>query len=156
MALTPPDFFGWVVPHTLAAMAWPRQLRNDLKFLQETDIQVVVTLTKRTLNMPLIEEFGFEYHHLPLVDFAAPDLPSIARFVNIINRAKIEGKKTIVHCHAGRGRTGTMIACYLVSLGTPPAQALHEVRRRRPGSIETPEQEAAVHAYAARERGGEE
>ena len=53
-----------------------------------------------------------------------------------------------VHCHMGRGRTGTMLACYLLqSRGIDASTAIREIRRMRPGSIETSEQERLVHTY---------
>jgi len=55
----------------------------------------------------------------------------------------------VVSCYAGIGRTGTVLACYLVHRGEEPAEAIIRVRRLRPGSIETPEQETAVRQYAA-------
>ena len=54
----------------------------------------------------------------------------------------------VVHCGAGMGRTGTMLACYLVGQGYAAQDALAEVRQRRPGSVETLEQEAVIHEYA--------
>lgn len=50
-----------------------------------------------------------------------------------------------VHCRAGYGRTGTMLACYLVAVeGYSAAGAITETRRRRSWSIETEQQEQAV------------
>ena len=53
----------------------------------------------------------------------------------------------MVHCSAGLGRTGTMLASYLVQRGSNTAEALAQVRKRRPGSIETADQELAVCDY---------
>lgn len=48
----------------------------------------------------------------------------------------------------GRGRTGVMAACYLVHFqGFYPQSAIGTVRQQRPGSIETFQQERAVHKY---------
>jgi atypical dual specificity phosphatase len=47
------------------------------------------------------------------------------------------------------GRTGTMLACYLVHRDTDPRAALAQVRHHRPGSVETWAQELAVYEYAA-------
>ena len=52
-----------------------------------------------------------------------------------------------VHCELGLGRTGTMLACYLVSQGREgysAGRAILKTRRRRTESIETSEQERAV------------
>ncbi|NWY34460.1 DUS23 phosphatase, partial [Pheucticus melanocephalus] len=45
----------------------------------------------------------------------------------------------------GHGRTGTLLACYLCKEQHLAAgDAIREIRRLRPGSIETSEQEQAV------------
>ena len=51
----------------------------------------------------------------------------------------------VVHCLGGHGRTGTMLACYMVKhLGFTGKRAIEEIRRRRPGSVETKEQEELI------------
>jgi len=150
-----PNGFSWVVPDALAAMGRPNSPVTDLERLKEIGIDVIITLTEYPLNEALVEEFGFESEHIPVEDFAAPSAGQIKRFVGIVERARKSGKKCVVHCLAGRGRTGTMLACYLVSRGRSARDAIEEVRRRRPGSIETLEQEDAVERYARRiGRGG--
>ena len=56
-----------------------------------------------------------------------------------------EGRPTVVTCYAGIGRTGTVLACYLVHR---EATAGLKVRELRLGSIQTSEQEVAVYRYA--------
>jgi len=145
-----PEEFSWVVPGVVAAMSRPLDTRKAFEFFKDENIDVVITLTESPLNLALVEEFGLEYHHLPIRDFAAPRPEQVDRFVEIIEKARTAGRKVVVHCLAGRGRTGTMLACYLVSRGRSPEEALKEVRALRPGSVETKEQEQAVRAYARR------
>ena len=53
-----------------------------------------------------------------------------------------------VHCAWGRGRTGTMLACYLAKAGALSCdEAIEEIRRLRPGSVDTEKQKAALLAY---------
>jgi protein-tyrosine phosphatase len=70
--------------------------------------------------------------------------------VAVIDDALSRGVRVAVHCGAGLGRSGTLLAAYLVSQGAAPDAAIADVRAARPGSIETDEQEAAVHYFAHR------
>ena len=74
--------------------------------------------------------------------------------IDFIDKQLADERPVMVSCYAGIGRTGTVLACYLVSRGSEPADAIDEVRRLRPGSIQTPEQMAAVHEYAERRAAG--
>ncbi|EHH50422.1 hypothetical protein EGM_01252, partial [Macaca fascicularis] len=79
----------------------------------------------------------------------APD--QIDRFVQIVDEANARGEAVGVHCALGFGRTGTMLACYLVKeRGLAAGDAIAEIRRLRPGSIETYEQEKAVFQFYQR------
>ena len=142
----------WIVPDVLAAMSRPYDLRATLKSLQGTGVGAIVTLTEHALQRTLVEQFGIDYHHMPLRDFTAPSHELIRQFIGIVKNTRQTGKSTVVHCLAGRGRSGTMAACYLVSLGRSSREAIDEVRTLRPGSIETVGQEEAVHEYAFRMR----
>ena len=66
--------------------------------------------------------------------------------VNERNNVNFQG--VAVHCYWGRGRTGTMLAAYLVGMqGMDPDDAIRLIRQKRPYSIETYEQEEALHNY---------
>jgi len=146
--MSQPESFDWIITDVLAAMARPSNPRQTMEHLQDHGIDVIVTLTERPLSEPLVEEFGIENHHIPIADFTAPSREQVEEFVNIVRSARSENRKVVVHCHAGMGRTGTMVACYLVSVGRSSSDAIAEVRRIRPGSIETYAQESLVHKYA--------
>ena len=60
----------------------------------------------------------------------------------------LQGEAVGVHCAMGRGRTGTMLACYLVGReGYKAEAAIEETRRRRVSSVETRRQEKAVRDF---------
>ncbi|MEE9585140.1 MAG: hypothetical protein V3W51_06615, partial [Candidatus Brocadiales bacterium] len=67
-----PRNFSWLLRDEIAGMAWPASTINDFESLKERDIDAIVSLTENPLNNTLIEEFGFEYKHVPVEDLTAP------------------------------------------------------------------------------------
>jgi atypical dual specificity phosphatase len=60
----------------------------------------------------------------------------------------------MVHCAAGRGRTGTILAAYLLKEnGLTADQAIKKIRKLRPGSIQSTTQEKAIFMYEKYLRG---
>jgi atypical dual specificity phosphatase len=145
-----PKNFSWLIQGEIAGMARPLSIVADLEFLKDNGIEAIVSLTQFPLHKTLIEEFGFEYKHIPVPDFTSPTQDQIEEFLSFANGLISSKKKIVVHCDAGIGRTGTMLACYLVNKGHTALHAISEVRRRRPGSIETLEQEDTIIKYEER------
>ncbi len=142
--------FSWVVPNAVAGTARPFS-PAALTALAKHGIRAVVTLTEEPLPADAVQQAGLTSIHLPIVDLAVPTLAQAQAAVTAITQWQAEGKPVAVHCAAGVGRTGTILACYLVSQGAAADDAISTIRRLRPGSIETPEQEAFVRAYAAQQ-----
>lgn len=143
--------FSFVIPGQLAGLACPGSqapLAHDLKCLAAEGIGALVSLTRAAPDPEVVRRAALEPLHLPVEDFTPPTLGQIRSFVEFARRVIDSGHGVAVHCAAGQGRTGTMLACYLVSLGLPPEEAMDSVRAIRPGSIETPQQEARVREYA--------
>ncbi|MBM4049232.1 MAG: protein phosphatase [Planctomycetes bacterium] len=144
-----PDF-TWLVQDEIGAMPRPGPGTADFEFLKDNGIEALVSLTETALRKSLVEEFGFEYLHVPVNDFTAPSLEQVEKFVAFVKRMRDAKKKVAVHCGAGLGRTGTMLSCYLVSKGYTAQDSIARVRKVRPGSVETREQEALVKDYERR------
>ena len=71
----------------------------------------------------------FRWLHLPMRDMGlATDAASFKDGVGQLTQALRLGDNALLHCAAGIGRTGTVAACVLKSLGLPSEQALHEIR----------------------------
>jgi atypical dual specificity phosphatase len=142
--------FSWVIQDRLAGMPRPGRdapIDGDAGFLKERGVTLVVTLTEEPLPPAPFASRGIALLHLPVRDFSAPTVAQLAEFATKASAEIAGGGRVAVHCAYGIGRTGTFLAAYLVREGRSAPAAIAEVRRLRPGSIETPEQEAAVAAY---------
>jgi len=54
----------------------------------------------------------------------------------------------MVHCAAGLGRAGTILACYFIKyMKCTAEEAINKVREQRPGSIQSETQELAITFY---------
>ena len=145
-----PGNFSFVIPGQLAGSAQPGRfsdLASDLAELSAHGIGAVVSLTERPLSAAALAEAGFRSLHLPVADFTPPSKGQVGEFVAFVDSCLSAGVAVVVHCGAGIGRTGTMLACYLVSRGMGAVEAIREIRRQRPGSIETVEQERCIADY---------
>jgi atypical dual specificity phosphatase len=86
--------------------------------------------------------------HVPIQDNTPPTLEQIHYVVALIDKAKMEGRRISVHCAWGRGRTGTMLACYLAKqLNLSADEAIARIRQLRPGSVDTEEQENVIRSF---------
>lgn len=147
-----PANFSYVISGKLAGSARPgdwEDLFDDLSELAEQGIGAIVSLTETPLDPAPIQYFKFASLHLPIPDFTPPSQQQIAAFAGFVDNCLAEGKAVVVHCGAGIGRTGAMLAAYLVHTGMDAEDALATVRNQRPGSVETREQADSVREYAA-------
>lgn len=152
--MTLPENFSFLQDTSVAGSAHPgeKSLTGTLVSLDEAGVRAIVSLTERPLPTAQLAEFDMHYLHEPIPDFSAPSMEQIVRALDFIHEAESRGDGVLVHCMGGIGRTGTMLACYLVSKGRSADQAIAEVRRVRPGSIEVADQERAVRDWAEHEK----
>ena len=113
------------------------------------NVQAIVTMTEMALPEDWIRNIG--YLHVPTPDLTAPDLDQLDEAVGFIHEQILHGRPVMVHCAAGLGRAGTVLACYFVKHhGYSADAAIAMIRERRPGSIQSEAQETAINYYEKR------
>jgi atypical dual specificity phosphatase len=141
--------FTWIDKPRLAALARPESA-EDLAWLRAQGIDVLVSLTEDPIRRDWVNDAGLLVVHEPVEDMEAPSQVQIERCVSAIDRGLEKNMGVAVHCTAGLGRTGVVLACHLVAGGMSADNAIARVRRLRPGSVETDEQARAVEEFARR------
>lgn len=140
-----PTNFSWLLDGTLAGSGMPTSF-EEITWIRKQGVKSIVTMTEEGLPDSWIN--GLEYLHVPTEDMTAPDIDKIDAAVEFI-RERIQNKEpVVVHCAAGIGRTGTILASYLIKYQKMSAKdAIEMVREQRPGSIQSQSQETAVSVY---------
>jgi atypical dual specificity phosphatase len=150
--MSQPHSFSWIERPRLAAMGQPES-EEELRWLKEHGLEVLVSLTEEPPLRRDVNNAGLMVFHVPVPDMTAPSQEDLDRSVSAILKALDGGLGVVVHCAAGQGRTGTILASYFVAKGETPAAAIRKIRKLRPGSIETEEQAEAIHEFARRKSG---
>ncbi len=135
--------FEWLVTNRIAALSYPES-QDAFTLLWQIGIKALLNLAEASLPP---NKAGIVVIHIPIKDFTAPTLNQVVQALIVIKNCLNRSMPIGVHCVAGLGRTGTILACYLVDQGESANKAIEAIRSWRFGSIETPEQEAIVHEY---------
>lgn len=136
--------FYWLEPGQIAGSSIPVSAAGIERWRRE-GVQAAVSLVADELDLS-----GLETLHLPVPDFTAPTQDQLDVAVRFINGQVVAKRPVVVHCLGGKGRTGTVLAAWLISQGQDVAGAAARVRAAAPGSIETAEQLACLDAFALR------
>jgi protein-tyrosine phosphatase len=91
---------------------------EDLDSLRNQGIQAVMNLCDEFCDLHWIEaDAGFEVYFFPIPDEEAPDLQELEKALDWLDECLYLGKKVLVHCRHGIGRTGTVVNAYLLRKG---------------------------------------
>lgn len=124
---------------------------EDLDVIKKEGIKVIISLEEAILEIKNNSNLAndFEHYELFITDYDIPDKKQVEEFLSILEKAKRENKPVLVHCWAGCGRTGVMLALaerfiYGVLDGK---QAIENLRKVRPCAVETPSQQEFVKTF---------
>lgn len=136
-----PRGFFWVLPGRLGGLPRPgivAAVEDDLAGLQRLGVSTLVTLEESpTVGPELLERFQIASIHFPVVDMGVPELEATRALCGEIETLLQRRQVVALHCRAGLGRTGTLLACQLIFTGEPALAALDRMRRLNPRCIES-------------------
>ncbi|HET7147370.1 MAG TPA: dual specificity protein phosphatase family protein [Candidatus Nitrosopolaris sp.] len=155
---TRPTNYSWVIKDMLAGSGIPRTY-SQFRWVLEHGIATIITV--REVPLPAqwltnninqyINNNGnkLEYLHLKVEDYGAPSLEQLDITINFMKRQIVEGKPVMVHCAAGKGRTGTILAAYLLKEeeNLDAGKAIMRIRKLRPGSVQSETQKKCIESY---------
>jgi len=140
-----PDNFSWIIEKKLAGSAIPTS-KEEVDWLQQEGVKSIVTIRE----VPLEDEWvkGVNYLHIHSNDMGVPEFEDLISSVDFIHARINNDEPVMVHCLAGLGRTGTILACYLIKYANMTADnAIEKIRRQRSGSIQSYSQEEIIFRF---------
>lgn len=145
-----PRGFTWIIPGKLAGTPMPGAVLDvdyDMQALRRVGITKLITLTERDLPQEPLQRNGLSNLHLPIRDREPPTVSQTNMLLIRMEAMLRKGEVLAVHCLAGIGRTGTVLASYLIREGLTAQEALKRVRRVEPKFVQTIEQEEFLQLY---------
>lgn len=142
-----PTGFVWVEKGSLAASGYPAS-RSQLEWLVGQGVKSILTLTRDPLPKEWVDGLPLKVGHIPLEDHLPPDAASLDKGATYVMERLSEDKTVLVHCLAGEGRTGCVLAAYLIlTRKIEGDEAISILRAIKPSFVEY-RQEAAVRDFA--------
>jgi atypical dual specificity phosphatase len=159
-----PTNFNWVIEGKLAGSGLPTSSKEIRWLAKQQGIRSIVTIKEKPLpsewfsttdssssSSSTNNNLKIDYFHISIQDYGAPSVEELDYVVNYITRQIDKGKAVMVHCSGGRGRTGTILAAYLIKNQKGDMSAEQAIKKlstiRRGESIQSKDQERIVFSY---------
>ena len=140
-----PDNFSWIIEEKLAGSAIPTS-KEEIDWVKQEGVKSIVTIREEPLEDEWIKDVN--YLHVHSNDMGIPEFSDLVNSVDFIHQRITNDEPVMVHCLAGLGRTGTILACYLIKYEDMTAgDAIEKVRRERHGSIQSFSQEEIIFRF---------
>ncbi|MBX3232989.1 MAG: ATP-binding cassette domain-containing protein [Labilithrix sp.] len=148
-----PRGFFWVRPGRLGALPRPGvvdPLERDVEGLKRLGVTTLVSLEETfTVDAALLAQHGISSVHFPIADMSVPSKEAAVMIAGGIGRLLRAGGVVAVHCRAGLGRTGTILAAQLIHDGEPARSAVERIRRIHPHCIQSSAQLEFLSSFEA-------
>jgi atypical dual specificity phosphatase len=149
-----PRGFLWLLPGKVGGTPWPGIVHGanyDLDALRSVGITCLVSLTETPFDADLARVFGMRCLWSPMADMAAPTTAQALAICADIDDRLGAGDVVAIHCHAGLGRTGTLLACYWIWQArgrVTGLEALEHVRRLDQALVQSQAQVDFIESFA--------
>jgi len=142
-----PKGFCWLHPGLLGGT--PKPDETALKQLGQLGTRLLVTLTQEWQpDAALVARHSMQSLYVPIPDFQPPSLKQAAQICRQASAFTARGEAVVFHCHAGKGRTGSLLAAMLIWAGQSAEAAIAETRGQSEAWIETEGQLAFLAEFA--------
>lgn len=141
---------NWIVPEKILSFCGPHERSYVdseycyhapevyFNYFRKHNVSTIIRLNRKVYDAKRFTNAGFEHCDLFFTDGTTPSDEIILKFISVVEKAS---GAVAIHCKAGLGRTGTLIACWMMkNFRLTAAQSMAWLRICRPGSVIGPQQ----------------
>jgi protein-tyrosine phosphatase len=108
---------------------------QDIPRLKEEGINAIIDIRSESSdNEELIKKYGMDYLRVKVDDTFTPSFSQLKDVMDFVQPLLDRGRKVLIHCQNGAGRSPLAVVVVLVSRGMTTPDALHLMKRKHPKS----------------------